>query len=310
MRALQSEYSDRVMNEPPGDESKREPSMTEDLIFDIGMHKGEDTAFYLKKGFRVIGIEADAELASHCRRRFAEEISNGLVIILEGAVVAKDKLNQSIVTFYKNPNASVWSTAIETWRDRNVRLGKSSQEIKVQCLDLGGILSEYGVPYYMKVDIEGADRYCLQYLENLPELPRYLSIEDAKTDFNAFKKELGVLCALGYRRFSAVQQANIPGGIYRGCDRLGREVNHCFEPESSGVFGEDLEGLWMSPAELLVEYKWIYSMYEVFGDNSPFAPGTRSLFGRKTRFPKLRKDLSRRLNRPLPGWYDTHASLS
>ena len=33
------------------------------LIFDIGMHIGQDTEFYLKKGFRVVAIEADPTLA-------------------------------------------------------------------------------------------------------------------------------------------------------------------------------------------------------------------------------------------------------
>ena len=48
-----------------------------DLIFDIGMHKGEDTEFYLKKGFRVVAIEADPDLANLCRKRFKEFIDKG-----------------------------------------------------------------------------------------------------------------------------------------------------------------------------------------------------------------------------------------
>ena len=28
------------------------------LIYDVGLHKGEDSEFYLKKGFRVVAIEA------------------------------------------------------------------------------------------------------------------------------------------------------------------------------------------------------------------------------------------------------------
>ncbi len=35
----------------------------DDLIYDVGMHKGEDADYYLKKGFRVIGFEAIPELA-------------------------------------------------------------------------------------------------------------------------------------------------------------------------------------------------------------------------------------------------------
>ena len=30
----------------------------DNLIYDIGVNKGEDTEFYLNKGFRVVGIEA------------------------------------------------------------------------------------------------------------------------------------------------------------------------------------------------------------------------------------------------------------
>ena len=29
------------------------------IIFDIGMHRGEDTDFYLKKGFTVVGVEVN-----------------------------------------------------------------------------------------------------------------------------------------------------------------------------------------------------------------------------------------------------------
>ena len=37
-----------------------------DLLYDVGMHRGEDAEFYLRKGFRVIGFDADCR-GSHCR---------------------------------------------------------------------------------------------------------------------------------------------------------------------------------------------------------------------------------------------------
>jgi hypothetical protein len=49
--------------------------MYRDLIYDVGMHDGSDTAYYLHRGFRVIGIEADAATAAICEGRFASEIS-------------------------------------------------------------------------------------------------------------------------------------------------------------------------------------------------------------------------------------------
>jgi hypothetical protein len=32
---------------------------TMSLVYDVGMFNGDDTAYYLKKGFRVVGIEAN-----------------------------------------------------------------------------------------------------------------------------------------------------------------------------------------------------------------------------------------------------------
>jgi len=73
-----------------------------DLIFDIGANNGDDTAFYLKKGFRVVAIEADPALAQKLYDRFAEDIAAGNVVI-EGVGVS-DKV--SSLEFYVNSHAS------------------------------------------------------------------------------------------------------------------------------------------------------------------------------------------------------------
>ena len=36
-----------------------------DLIYDVGFHQGEDTAYYLKKGFRVVAFEAHPTWRRH-----------------------------------------------------------------------------------------------------------------------------------------------------------------------------------------------------------------------------------------------------
>lgn len=33
--------------------------MDRDLVYDVGMHNGDDTAFYVSQGYRVVAIEAD-----------------------------------------------------------------------------------------------------------------------------------------------------------------------------------------------------------------------------------------------------------
>ena len=45
------------------------------LIFDIGMHVGQDTEFYLKKGFNVVAVEANPKLVKENTEKFKEYIT-------------------------------------------------------------------------------------------------------------------------------------------------------------------------------------------------------------------------------------------
>ena len=51
--------------------------VVDDLVYDVGMHRGEDTAYYLAKGYRVVAIEANPELVGECRERFSDAIASG-----------------------------------------------------------------------------------------------------------------------------------------------------------------------------------------------------------------------------------------
>jgi hypothetical protein len=45
-----------------------------DLIYDVGMNNGDDTACFLSLGFRTVAIEANPELVKYAKARFAHEI--------------------------------------------------------------------------------------------------------------------------------------------------------------------------------------------------------------------------------------------
>ncbi len=38
--------------------------MERDLVFDIGVNNGEDTAYYLRRGFRVVGVDANPDMVA------------------------------------------------------------------------------------------------------------------------------------------------------------------------------------------------------------------------------------------------------
>ena len=61
------------------------------LIFDVGAHEGEDSAFYLSRGFDVVAVEANPILVEKLLDRFRDEISAGRFTL---AIVNKMRARQ------------------------------------------------------------------------------------------------------------------------------------------------------------------------------------------------------------------------
>jgi FkbM family methyltransferase len=279
-----------------------------DLIYDIGMHKGEDTEFYLLKGFRVVAFEADPDLARHCRERFQEFIRQGRLTIVEGAIVSPDSTGagQQKVQYYRNNDISVWGTVAAGWAERNARLGTSSSVIEVEVTDFVSAVQQHGVPHYMKVDIEGLDLVCVTALGRFLERPDYISIESDKTSFANIRRELETLAALGYDSFQAVEQSAVSHSLSPPHPaREGNYVAHRFEAGSSGLFGAELGGEWKSKNRILGQYRIIRLGYYLVGDDAVL---NRLQFAGAWRLHWLAvRSLRRWTKAAVPGWYDTHA---
>lgn len=169
-------------------------TIDEQLIYDVGMHNGDDTAYYLHLGFRVVAIEADPTLVAQAHRRFAAEIAAGRLTLLPVGVAPQ----AGIATFWLSDGQSVWNSFN---RANATRRGSGCRGIEVACRPFHEILAEHGVPHYLKIDIETYDRYCLQALDP-SNLPQHVSIEI--TDFG----ELLLLRELGYDSFKLVLQGH------------------------------------------------------------------------------------------------------
>lgn len=275
-----------------------------DLIFDVGMHKGEDTDYYLKKGFNVVAFEANPELVKFCKERFAEEIQKGKLKIIEGAIIdgVPDERSGKTVKFFRNKDVSVWGTVDESWAKRNEILGTVSEVIEIPVVDFTECLRLYGVPHYLKIDIEGMDTVCLRALKNVESRPDYVSIESEKVSFEKLSDELDLLRQLGYTSFKAVQQYGISRQKEPNPAKEKKYLNYHFQEGSSGLFGEDLPFEWKNYDQILRQYKAIFKQYRILGDNGLI---TRYFIGKI-----IRRLISVILRRPIPGWYDTHAKHS
>ena len=162
-----------------------------DLIYDVGMNHGEDTAHYLSKHFRVIGVEANPVLAKECRSRFVDAL-NAKRLFIEPVAVAE---TTGVRKFWVNETNDAFSALDQ---NAGTRCG-AFHVIDVPCVTFSDLLSQYGVPFYLKIDIERADINCLLSL-NSSDLPKYVSIEAHELEF------LIILYRLGYRGFKAIDQ--------------------------------------------------------------------------------------------------------
>ncbi len=273
------------------------------LIYDVGMHRGEDTDFYLKKGFNVIAFEANPDLVKHCKERFSKEIQIGQLIIVEGAIVdfnTKQNEIKKTVKFFKNNKVSVWGTVVEDWASRNEHLGTSNEVIEVSAINFSEYLQKYGIPYYLKIDIEGMDMVCLKSLLNYEEKPDYISIESDKLSFKALKEEFKVFNQLGYNRFKAVNQANISKQKEPKKSTQKKYLGYSFLRGATGLFGTDLPGNWKNEKQILNQYKKIFLWYKLLGD---YGILKKNLIGKiilrclRKCYPSILKTI----------WYDTHA---
>ncbi len=262
-----------------------------DLIFNVGLHLGEDAEFYLRKGFRVVGVEADPTHCAAVAERLADQVARGQLVIVNAAVAAQ----RGRVSFYRNLDNSIWGTAEADWVERNTRFGTRVECIEVDALRMEDIIAAHGMPYYMKVDIEGRDLLCLEALRAFAERPKYLSIEASKTDIDEVCAELDLLRALGYRDFKVVPQHVVTNQVPPKPSREGRYIDWRFAEGSSGLFGDEAPGEWLDRDDALRAYGPIFRAYRLIGDK-PLLP-----IGHV-------RGLLRRFGVDA-GWHDTHARL-
>jgi len=139
------------------------------LVYDVGMHHGQDTQFYLAQGHDVIAIDADPGIVEQNRATFAGQIESGQLRILNCAVADRN----GTMPFYLSEN-SVWNSLKKGISDRE---GSFKREIEVEARTLKSLLEEFGPPVYMKIDIEGYDAVALRSMQGAAGMPEYISVE-------------------------------------------------------------------------------------------------------------------------------------
>lgn len=243
------------------------------LIYDVGLFDGADTAYYLFRGYNVVAIDANPLMIEKAKPRFFEEIQAKRLTLLNIGISKKP--GTDVFWISDHPE---WSSFDRTIASRN---GTEHKSVPVPSVPFSQLLAEYGTPHYLKIDIEGNDRLCVEALRGM-KLPRYISAEAECVGDSAVLADeealamLNLLRDVGFRRFKLVDQnrgwtpvrSTVPGrfcmrlltsvgrgrlrvpGLCRIVDRFTdfarvEALGFAFSPGCSGPWGEDIPGDWM-----------------------------------------------------------------
>lgn len=154
------------------------------LVFDIGANIGNKTALFNKFGVAVISLEPDEDNFKLLQDRFRN--SKNITLL---PIAASNKNGET--TFLIDHPGSAFNTLSVKWKDvlkdpaanRWSSEKQFSSERKVETITLDKLIEQYGIPDYIKIDIEGHELECLH---GLTKRIRLISFE---ANLPEFKKE-------------------------------------------------------------------------------------------------------------------------
>lgn len=169
-----------------------------DLVFDVGAHVGHRTASFLRLGARVVAVEPQAMAAA-------------LIASVWGwrgarVVRAACGASEGVATMHVNSANPIVTTLssgfIEASRGAQGWEGQAwDKRASVRVTTLDALIARYGVPAFVKLDVEGFE---LEALAGLSQAPPALSFEFTTIQRDAAQACLARCEALGFRRFTAV----------------------------------------------------------------------------------------------------------
>jgi FkbM family methyltransferase len=233
----------------PKRNGRGEPQLDRYLIYDLGLHRGNDTEYYLNKGFKVIALEANPGMVKRARRNpviVAAEQEGRLGIV---TMALWHKSGESI-SFYVNSKKDDWSSVDKTWAEKGAH---ETQEIKVPTITLADMFEKLGVPYYVKCDLEGADAIFSEQLARQTSLPAFVSCENSDPNIVEHFREAGYDC------FQFVNQARHHEIVSPNPAREGNFFETQFTGHMSGLFGLDL------PLDRWISYEEVQRISDLYG---------------------------------------------
>lgn len=167
----------------------------ESLVFDIGANLGDRTEVFLDSGKKVVSVEPNPELAKILRMRFSGRPNFELV---NKGCGARNEFQEFSIG--SNHLLSSFSTEFMDHKKKLTEQVGWSRKIKVEIVTLDDLVSNYGIPQFCKIDVEGYEE---QVFQGLTQKIGCISYEFNSPTFNSQTEWCAKkLAGLGYHEFN------------------------------------------------------------------------------------------------------------
>lgn len=128
-----------------------------DLVFDAGAEKGAYSFMFRALGARVIAIEplaaGDAKYVKELVWKYADD---PLVTIVPAAL--SDKIGSTTLRLSHSAGPYLLPSIDQDWLQNSLHAkfyGSNSEDIVVQTVTLDSLIEQFGIPQFIKIDVEG-----------------------------------------------------------------------------------------------------------------------------------------------------------
>lgn len=221
----------------------------------------------------VVAVEANPALCEELKTKYSKEVLEGRLIV-ENCVLAPTA-QEEVEFFVPIDGLPGLSDHHSTFADPNTLKGPFKGRHKYNSIFLrsetpANIVRRYGSPFYIKIDVEHYDRDILRNLFQSHIFPRHISAEShsitvlaelvATGNYKMFKLVEGHSISETYdgRLFNIEKKRILKDRQLASADQARGLLTYDskkvtvlrFPIGSSGPFGDDIDGNWLTPDEL------------------------------------------------------------